>query len=200
LQLTKTACIAQGPGSIRSASPFGGLGSVAAVTPAWRCRSLRWLVRHEFRFTSTAWEETHSSTLLWVWPGETASSLGVIAIVALNVMLIAIHSCISQVLGRFDDACLMVEHDFSHPLQRHLYFFAVFHHVLNLVQPGHRLWGHADPLGVVGSMSVDFAKVRDTARTFSHLKRISVETVKHCYHTYLVERRFQIETLQMPLY
>lgn len=54
LEPTKTACVAQSSCAVGSASPFRGLGSITAMTPSRRCRSLRWLVRYEFSLASQA--------------------------------------------------------------------------------------------------------------------------------------------------
>lgn len=148
------------------------------MTPAWRCRSLRWLVRHEFRAACSAGEKTYPSTLLGVRACETTGTFGIIAIIALRIMLVAVHSSVARVLGWFDDACLVVEHDFTHPLQRDLDSFAVLQHVIHFVEPRYRLRGHADPLRLMGSLSVDFTEIGDSTRTFSHLRRISVGIAK----------------------
>src|SRR6478735_235635 len=133
------------------------------MTPAWRRRSLRWLVRHESELTCSKGKETYPSTFLWVWAGETANSFEVIAIVALSVVLVAVHPSVTRILWRFDKACLVVEHDFSHPLQGNLHSFAVLYHVIHFIEPRHRLRSHANPLSLVSSLPVDFTKIRDSA-------------------------------------
>jgi hypothetical protein len=96
-----------------------------------------------------------SPRLLCIRTCEANSPFDIVTVVTLRFLFVTVDALIAGIWWRFRHADLMmVEDHFPHAMQRHGYSFAMLEHVVYLVQPRHRLRGHANPLILVRSLPV----------------------------------------------
>jgi hypothetical protein len=132
---------------------------------------------------TTWWRGSASLPSLVVATSKTTHGFAVVTVVTC-VVVVTIHRSVAWILRRLYNArLLMIEDNFSHPLKGHLNPFALLEHVVDLFQPWHRLWCHANALIFMRTLSVNFGKFSDASGSVGHL----------------IERSLNIKTLQMPL-
>jgi hypothetical protein len=112
-ELTQPTCIAKGPGAIRTPSPFGSFGAIAAMAPARWCGSLLSSVRQRFQYRK---DRTHSFASLVIDAGEGRVRFRVLMIGRSTAGIVAVHRSI--VTRRFGNGDLLVTaNDLFHVLQ-----------------------------------------------------------------------------------
>lgn len=142
--------IAQSSGTIWPSSPLWCFGTIAAMA-------------------SSRWSSTASFPGLVVAASKATHDFVVFAVVTCTV-IVSVHGSVTGILWCFHQAGLvMVENDIPHALKRHLDSLALLQHLVDFLQPRHRLWRHADALIVVRPLAVVLGKFCNASRPVSHL-------------------------------
>ena len=152
LCVMKPACVAESAGAVRTSAPFGGLGSITAVTAAWRCcflgPSQQWFL--------TRVVTLYPSSLFCISAGETTSFIVFgNAVVFVLQLAAASHSC--SVLR---ESGLLGNHNLSHSTKILHYSVGLSHHIVNFVDPGKCVLKVACAIALMISLSPDSRKVK----------------------------------------
>jgi hypothetical protein len=94
---------------------------------------------------------------------------------------------------------MVIENNISHTLQRHLNSFALFDHLIDVLESGYRLRCHANALVLVRSLTVGLGELRDASTSIGHLvqRSLKVEAVQMTFDRLSV--RGQASTIELLL-